>query len=137
MHARAPPLLDIEAEMKLVLDSKETFGENLVSKKMKDFGLERLFSLLINFLGEKVIVGIVVKIQNWSFPCICKQQLMTVVTLFVFLPGLNVPSEVLTGKSGFAAAAASGVSGSDFGIDPNLDPELALAFRVCMADERA
>ncbi|RZC84339.1 hypothetical protein C5167_047124 [Papaver somniferum] len=28
-HARAPPLIDIEAEMKLDLHSKETFQENL------------------------------------------------------------------------------------------------------------
>ncbi|XP_071732927.1 26S proteasome non-ATPase regulatory subunit 4 homolog [Rutidosis leptorrhynchoides] len=43
--------------------------------------------------------------------------------------------------SGFAAAAAAaaagGVSGFDFGVDPNLDPELALALRVSMEEERA
>ncbi|PRQ47393.1 putative 26S proteasome regulatory complex, non-ATPase subcomplex, subunit s5a [Rosa chinensis] len=45
------------------------------------------------------------------------------------------------GGSGFAAAAAAaaagGVSGFDFGVDPNLDPELALALRVSMEEERA
>ncbi|KAG9129864.1 hypothetical protein Leryth_006996 [Lithospermum erythrorhizon] len=45
------------------------------------------------------------------------------------------------GGSGFAAAAAaasaSGVSGFDFGVDPNMDPELALALRVSMEEERA
>ncbi|XP_023754253.1 26S proteasome non-ATPase regulatory subunit 4 homolog isoform X1 [Lactuca sativa] len=45
------------------------------------------------------------------------------------------------GGSGFAAAAAAaaagGVSGYDFGVDPNLDPELALALRVSMEEERA
>ncbi|KAL8151746.1 hypothetical protein V2J09_021554 [Rumex salicifolius] len=43
------------------------------------------------------------------------------------------------GGSGFAAAAAAagGVSGFDFGVDPNIDPELALALRVSMEEERA
>ncbi|XVE82471.1 hypothetical protein DITRI_Ditri16bG0007300 [Diplodiscus trichospermus] len=45
------------------------------------------------------------------------------------------------GGSGFAAAAAAaaagGISGFDFGVDPNLDPELALALRVSMEEERA
>nr|XP_025678455.1 26S proteasome non-ATPase regulatory subunit 4 homolog [Arachis hypogaea] len=39
------------------------------------------------------------------------------------------------GGSGFAAAAG-GVSGFEFGVDPNLDPELALALRVSMEEER-
>lgn len=37
---------------------------------------------------------------------------------------------------GFAAVGSS-VSGFDFGVDPNLDPELALALRVSMEEERA
>ncbi|MCL7026620.1 hypothetical protein MKW94_013684 [Papaver nudicaule] len=43
------------------------------------------------------------------------------------------------GGSGFAAAAAAatGGGGYDFGVDPNLDPELALALRVSMEEERA
>lgn len=44
------------------------------------------------------------------------------------------------GGSGFAAAAAAasgGAGGYDFGVDPNLDPELALALRVSMEEERA
>ncbi|CAK9321402.1 unnamed protein product [Citrullus colocynthis] len=40
------------------------------------------------------------------------------------------------GGSGFAAASAGG-AGFDFGVDPNLDPELALALRVSMEEERA
>lgn len=46
------------------------------------------------------------------------------------------------GGSGFAAAAvaaaaSSGASGFEFGVDPNIDPELALALRVSMEEERA
>ncbi|KAB5561446.1 hypothetical protein DKX38_006403 [Salix brachista] len=41
------------------------------------------------------------------------------------------------GGSGFAAAAAAGGGDFDFGVDPNLDPELALALRVSMEEERA
>ncbi|GAB4848456.1 proteasome regulatory particle base subunit rpn10 [Ancistrocladus abbreviatus] len=66
-------------------------------------------------------------------------------------PGPNALSDVLIstpiftgdgeGGSGFAAAAAAaaagGVTGFDFGVDPNLDPELALALRVSMEEERA
>ncbi|KAI3919828.1 hypothetical protein MKW98_001084 [Papaver atlanticum] len=36
-----------------------------------------------------------------------------------------------------AAAAAGGASGYEFGVDPNLDPELALALRASMEEERA
>lgn len=36
-----------------------------------------------------------------------------------------------------AAAAAGGTGSFDFGVDPNLDPELALALRVSMEEERA
>ncbi|XP_020967038.1 26S proteasome non-ATPase regulatory subunit 4 homolog isoform X1 [Arachis ipaensis] len=59
--------------------------------------------------------------------------------------GTNALSDVLIstpiftsngeGGSGFAAAAG-GVSGFEFGVDPNLDPELALALRVSMEEER-
>ncbi|ONK72636.1 uncharacterized protein A4U43_C04F21460 [Asparagus officinalis] len=66
-------------------------------------------------------------------------------------PGPNALSDVLIstpiftgdgdGGSGFAAAAAAaaagGMSGYDFGVDPNIDPELALALRVSMEEERA
>ncbi|KAL6514823.1 proteasome regulatory particle base subunit rpn10 [Orobanche gracilis] len=60
-------------------------------------------------------------------------------------PGQSALSDVLIstpiftsdgeGSSGYAAAAA--VSGYEFGVDPNLDPELALALRVSMEEERA
>ncbi|KDP29632.1 hypothetical protein JCGZ_18794 [Jatropha curcas] len=64
-------------------------------------------------------------------------------------PGPDALSDVLIstpvfngdGGSGFpaaaAAAAAAGGSDFDFGVDPNLDPELALALRVSMEEERA
>ncbi|CAI9777736.1 unnamed protein product [Fraxinus pennsylvanica] len=64
-------------------------------------------------------------------------------------PGPSALSDVLIstpiftgdgeGGSSFAAAAAAagGVSGFEFGVDPNLDPELALALRVSMEEERA
>lgn len=35
------------------------------------------------------------------------------------------------------AAAAGNVSDFEFGVDPNIDPELALALRVSMEEERA
>ncbi|XP_078151859.1 regulatory particle non-ATPase 10 [Carex rostrata] len=67
-------------------------------------------------------------------------------------PSQNVLSDVLIstpiftgeeGGSGFAAAAAAaaatvgGMTGFEFGVDPNVDPELALALRVSMEEERA
>ncbi|KAJ4850612.1 proteasome regulatory particle base subunit rpn10, partial [Turnera subulata] len=65
-------------------------------------------------------------------------------------PGANALSDVLIstpvftgdgeGGSGFAAAAAAAAASGgdfDFGVDPNLDPELALALRVSMEEERA
>ncbi|CAL0314482.1 unnamed protein product [Lupinus luteus] len=59
------------------------------------------------------------------------------------LPDVLISTPIFTGDgeggSGFAAAAAAagGVSGYEFGVDPNLDPELALALRVSMEEERA
>jgi 26S proteasome regulatory subunit N10 len=76
----------------------------------------------------------------------------------VTIPAGVLPSDVLasspivhggTGGSAFAASAAAGaavagggdVGGGDFadfgGIDPNMDPELAMALRVSMEEERA
>uniref|UniRef100_A0A453IIP7 26S proteasome non-ATPase regulatory subunit 4 homolog n=1 Tax=Aegilops tauschii subsp. strangulata TaxID=200361 RepID=A0A453IIP7_AEGTS len=65
-------------------------------------------------------------------------------------PGDHALSDVLIstpiftgeeGGSGFAAsaaaAAATGATGYDFGVDPNVDPELALALRLSMEEERA
>ncbi|XP_020085130.1 26S proteasome non-ATPase regulatory subunit 4 homolog [Ananas comosus] len=63
-------------------------------------------------------------------------------------PGPNALSDVLIstpiftgdgdGGSGFAAAAAAAAAGGfEFGVDPNVDPELALALRVSMEEERA
>lgn len=46
-----------------------------------------------------------------------------------------VSSPILEGEAG-AAGLASG-EGLEFGVDPNLDPELALALRVSMEEERA
>jgi len=63
--------------------------------------------------------------------------------------GANALSDVLLstpvftgdeGASGYvsAAAAAAAAGGDfDFGVDPNIDPELALALRVSMEEERA
>ncbi|XP_022763068.1 26S proteasome non-ATPase regulatory subunit 4 homolog [Durio zibethinus] len=62
------------------------------------------------------------------------------------LSDVLISSPVFTGDgeggSGFAAAAAAaaavgGTSDFDFGVDPNIDPELALALRVSMEEERA
>lgn len=51
-----------------------------------------------------------------------------------------VSSPIFTGDGesggGFAAAPAGG-AGFEFGVDPNLDPELALALRISMEEERA
>mmetsp|Transcript_38707 Transcript_38707/g.86435 ORF Transcript_38707/g.86435 Transcript_38707/m.86435 type:complete len:410 (-) Transcript_38707:635-1864(-) len=42
-----------------------------------------------------------------------------------------------TGDFGGQAAPPAGGAGSDFGVDPNMDPELAMALRVSMEEERA
>jgi len=50
---------------------------------------------------------------------------------------------ICVGGTGFGAAAAgAGAGGSapdgyDFGVDPNLDPELAMALRASMQEERS
>ncbi|KAJ7296588.1 hypothetical protein O6H91_Y113600 [Diphasiastrum complanatum] len=63
------------------------------------------------------------------------------------LSDVLISSSIFTGDgeggSGFAAAAAAaaaavgGPGAFEFGVDPNLDPELALALRVSMEEERA
>ncbi|KAK4479946.1 hypothetical protein RD792_012998 [Penstemon davidsonii] len=45
--------------------------------------------------------------------------------------------EVGSGFAASVAAAAAGGAGYEFGVDPNMDPELALALRVSMEEERA
>ncbi|CAI0445241.1 unnamed protein product [Linum tenue] len=62
-------------------------------------------------------------------------------------PGPNALSDVLIstpvftgdgeGGSGFVAAGPAAGGDYDFGVDPNIDPELALALRVSMEEERA
>ncbi|KAK2163805.1 hypothetical protein LSH36_74g13013 [Paralvinella palmiformis] len=47
-----------------------------------------------------------------------------------------VSSPVIVGEDG-AGAVPGGMSGFEFGIDPNEDPELALALRVSMEEQRA
>ncbi|KAL0739664.1 hypothetical protein Bca4012_015874 [Brassica carinata] len=60
--------------------------------------------------------------------------------------GANALSDVLLstpvftgddGASGYVSAAAAAGGDFDFGVDPNIDPELALALRVSMEEERA
>lgn len=58
-------------------------------------------------------------------------------------PKFSFSTPVFTGDEGAsgyvsAAAAAAAAGGDfDFGVDPNIDPELALALRVSMEEERA
>ncbi len=51
--------------------------------------------------------------------------------------GSGFAAAAAAGAAAAAAAAAGGAGGFDFGVDPNLDPELALALRVSMEEERA
>ncbi|KAJ8512019.1 hypothetical protein OPV22_002453 [Ensete ventricosum] len=59
------------------------------------------------------------------------------------LSDVLISTPIVTGDgdegSGFAytAAAGDGLSGFDFGVDPNVDPDLALALRISMEEERA
>ena len=66
---------------------------------------------------------------------------------FVPIPAGVLPSDVLAsspivagGGGGFVASGIAGGSNDDFGfggVDPNMDPELAMALRVSMEEERA
>ncbi|CAG8437054.1 10502_t:CDS:2 [Ambispora gerdemannii] len=49
-----------------------------------------------------------------------------------------IPSPIISGEDGLPAGFASGTGGGfDFGVDPNLDPELALALRISLEEEKA
>ncbi|KAF8941527.1 hypothetical protein BGZ58_006930 [Dissophora ornata] len=54
------------------------------------------------------------------------------------LSDILVSSAILAGEDGSAPAYVSSGGGSyEFGVDPNLDPELALALRISLEEERA
>ncbi|KAF9918326.1 hypothetical protein BX616_009341 [Lobosporangium transversale] len=54
------------------------------------------------------------------------------------LSDVLVSSAIVAGEDGSAPAYVSSGGGSyEFGVDPNLDPELALALRISMEEERA
>ncbi|KAF9128481.1 hypothetical protein BGW39_005014 [Mortierella sp. 14UC] len=54
------------------------------------------------------------------------------------LSDILVSSAIVAGEDGTAPAFVSGGGGSyEFGVDPNLDPELALALRISLEEERA
>jgi 26S proteasome regulatory subunit N10 len=48
-----------------------------------------------------------------------------------------VSSPIVQGEDGSGGVAAAGGGGFEFGVDPNDDPELALALRVSMDEQRA
>jgi len=48
-----------------------------------------------------------------------------------------VSSAIVQGEDGSGGVAAAGGGGFEFGVDPNDDPELALALRVSMEEQRA
>jgi len=48
-----------------------------------------------------------------------------------------VSSPIVQGEDGAGGVAAAGGGGFEFGVDPNDDPELALALRVSMEEQRA
>lgn len=56
-------------------------------------------------------------------------------TIFVFLYELQFYLDVWLGEDG-SGGAGLGASGFEFGVDPNEDPELALALRVSMEEQR-
>lgn len=57
------------------------------------------------------------------------------------LSDILISSPVITGEEGGAPGSMGGGAGGDFGgfgaVDPNMDPELALALKVSMEEERA
>jgi 26S proteasome regulatory subunit N10 len=54
------------------------------------------------------------------------------------LSDILVSSAIVAGEDGSAPAYVSSGGGSyEFGVDPNLDPELALALRISLEEERA
>ncbi|KAG0056764.1 hypothetical protein BGZ90_005469, partial [Linnemannia elongata] len=54
------------------------------------------------------------------------------------LSDILVSSAIVAGEDGTAPAFVSSGGGSyEFGVDPNLDPELALALRISLEEERA
>eukprot|EP00158_Paraphelidium_tribonemae_P003883 Partr_v1_DN26444_c0_g1_i3_m24147 putative 26S proteasome nonATPase regulatory subunit len=53
------------------------------------------------------------------------------------LSDMLLASPIVAGENGPPPGVGSSSSGFEFGVDPNLDPELALALRMSMEEERA
>lgn len=53
------------------------------------------------------------------------------------LSDVLISSPIISGEGGEAAGGFASGAGFEFGVDPNLDPELALALRISMEEERA
>lgn len=52
------------------------------------------------------------------------------------LSDILLTSPIVMGADGISAGGSGGAGGFEFGVDPALDPELALALRVSMEEER-
>ena len=53
------------------------------------------------------------------------------------LSDMLISSPIISGEEGAPSGFGSGGDGFDFGVDPNLDPELALALRISLEEEKA
>lgn len=73
--------------------------------------------------------------STWETFC---SNLVTVPPGPHLLSDILVSSAIVAGEDGSAPAYVSSGGGSyEFGVDPNLDPELALAIRISLEEERA
>ncbi|KAI8137341.1 hypothetical protein BJV82DRAFT_635528 [Fennellomyces sp. T-0311] len=53
------------------------------------------------------------------------------------LSDMLISSPIISGEEGAPSGFGGGGDGFDFGVDPNLDPELALALRISLEEEKA
>ncbi|CAG8436178.1 9504_t:CDS:2 [Diversispora eburnea] len=53
------------------------------------------------------------------------------------LSDILISSPIIAGEDGVPSGYAAGGSNFEFGVDPNLEPELAMALRMSLAEERA
>jgi len=115
----------IECDEKEIVKVAKRLKKEKVNVDIVSFGEEaantQILSAFINTLNGKEGTG---------------SHLVTVPT-GPHLSDALVSSPILQGEDGAGAAGLGGGSGYEFGVDPNEDPELALALRVSMDEQRA
>lgn len=115
----------IEADEKTLVKLAKKMKKNSVAVDIINFGEEAENAAKLNAFINTVNSG-----DN--------SHLVTIPPGPHILSDILIPSPIIAGEDGVPAGfTAGGGSNFEFGVDPNLDPELALALRISLEEEKA